>query len=151
VRCEARHWTALSWGDAENGSAVFLGRRNAASEQRARVEAVNVVLTDIAVTDLSSGRLHVPHYVAAATERKPRVTGCRRHHSQCGPRRPIPRDDSASGQLNAWIEPPLFSRAETGRSPAASADPGSETARAPLRPVAIKGDGVEMNFEMKET
>jgi hypothetical protein len=135
----------VSWGDAEDGSTVFLGRRNAASEQRARVEAVNVVLTDIAVTDL------VTHYVAAATERKPRVTGRRRHHLQCGPRPPIPRDDSASGQLNAWIEPPLFSRAETGHSPAASADPDSETARAPLRPVAIKGDGVEMNFEMKET
>src|ERR1700756_548486 len=55
-----------------------------------------------------------------------------------------------SGKLDASNQPLLFPGADTPPLAPASSDPGSGQHTASLEPVAMRGDGVEMNFENAE-
>ena len=58
--------------------------------------------------------------------------------------------DQQSGKLDASNQPLLFPGADTPSLAQASSDPGSGQRTASLEPVAMRGDGVEMNFENAE-
>ena len=58
--------------------------------------------------------------------------------------------DQQYGKSDASTEPLLFPAADTNPQTPTSSDPGSAQRTASLEPVAIRGDGVEMNFENAE-
>jgi hypothetical protein len=70
-------------------------------------------------------------------------------HTDLGARFPTTADQQP-GKSEASTQPLLFPAADSQSPVPASSDPGSGQRTASLEPVAIRGDGVEMNFESAE-